>query len=183
MPHNPLLNLFPGQQDSEKVYLVVREHWFLLLFRVAIWFLFIAVLFAFDHYAAIYMPRLLEEPYVYYVSVLKNIFLIYVVYALFLLWSLYHLSYQVVTNERVVDVTQSSIFNHSIAELHLINIEDVTAETKGLFGTIVGYGNVYIQTAGTKEHFIFNNVPAPDKVAKLILDLYQHEKDENGHHD
>jgi hypothetical protein len=177
------LNLFPGQQSDEKVYLVVREHWFILMFKVAIWFLFIGMLFAFDYFSARYLPALLEEPYIYYVQVLKDIFLLYIVYALFILWTLYHLSYQIVTNQRVVDVTQASIFNHSVSELHLINIEDVTAETKGLVGTIVGYGNVYIQTAGTKEHFVFNNVPAPDKVAKLILDLYQKEKELNGHRD
>ena len=172
-------NLFPGQQIGERICLVVREHWLVFFFRVIIWLFFIAILFVLDYFAARYAPALLEAPNVYYVDVLKNIFLVYVVYSLFLIWSLYHLSYQVVTNERVVDVLQSSIFNHSVSELHLINIEDVTAKTTGVIGTIAGYGNVYIQTAGTKEHFVFNNIPDPEKVAKLILDLYEHQKEKD----
>jgi hypothetical protein len=172
-----LKNLFPGQQDNEQIYLVVREHWFIFFVKVLVWFVFIVILFAFDYFAKRYVPKLLDEPYVLYVNVIKNIFLAYVVYTLLLLWVLYRLSYQVVTNERVVDVLQSSIFHHSVAELHLHNIEDVTAETKGLFGTMIGYGDIYIQTAGAHERFVFNNVPEADKVSKLILNLYDKEQE------
>lgn len=174
-----LLNLFPGQQADEQIHLVVREHWFVFLVKILIWIVFIAILFAFDSFAASYAPKLLEEPYVFYVDVIKNIFLAYVLYGLLLLWVLYRLSYQVVTNERIVDVLQSSVFHHSVSELHLHNIEDVTAEIKGFFGTMIGYGNVHIQTAGAKERFVFNNVPDPDKVAKLILNLYDKEQESN----
>jgi hypothetical protein len=175
-----LMNLFPGQQEDEQIHLVVREHAFVFFLRVLTWLVFVIILFAFDYFAEKYIPTLLEKPYVLYVDVIKNIFLAYVLYALLLLWVMYRLSYQVVTNERVVDVMQSSVFHHSVSELHLHNIEDVTAEISGFFGTMIGYGNVHIQTAGAKERFIFNHVPDPDKVAKLILNLYDREQ-EQGH--
>ena len=53
------------------------------------------------------------------------------------------------------------------------NIEDVTAEIRGILGTVFNYGTIYVQTAGRVTHFEFNNIPNPHRVAKLILDLYE----------
>src|SRR3989338_6513153 len=86
---------------------------------------------------------------------------------------MYYLNVQIITNQRIVDITQDSLIHHTISELHLSNIEDVTAEVKGLFGTFLDYGNVYVQTAGAAERFVFDRVPNPTAVTKMILDLYE----------
>jgi hypothetical protein len=173
------LELFPGQQENERICLVLRQHWFFLFLRLLIWLIFVSFLFAFDHYLPRFAPGLLEEPGSLYVAIFKNLYLIFLVYALLLLWSLYHLSVEIITDERIVDILQQGIFRSQISELHLTKIEDVTSETAGVFGTFLRFGNVYIQTAGTEEHFIFNNVANPEQVAKLILDLYEkhHQKE------
>jgi hypothetical protein len=88
---------------------------------------------------------------------------------------------QIITSERIVDVTQKSLIHHTISELHLNNIEDVTAEIRGIFGTFLNYGNVYVQTAAETERFIFDKVPNPAAVEKMILDMYEKlPKDEKG---
>jgi hypothetical protein len=56
---------------------------------------------------------------------------------------------------------------------HIENIEDVTSQTNGVFGTLFSYGMVYVQTAGTHERFEFDNVPNPGAVERMILDIYE----------
>ena len=40
-------HLFPSQQDEEKVFLVIREHWFHLFLKTLAWFMFTAALIVF----------------------------------------------------------------------------------------------------------------------------------------
>ena len=75
-------------------------------------------------------------------------------------------------HKKIVDIDQKGIFNHTISELRLEKIEDVTSQTKGALGTIFDFGNVFVQTAGAMERFEFENVPNPAYVSKMILDLY-----------
>ena len=165
--------LFPGQQSNEEVYLIIREHWFNLFLKLLAWFLFIIALIAMDHYIPIYAPIILTDPYITYFALFKNIYIIFTTLGLFMIWTLYYLNIQIITSRRIVDVDQQSLFSHRVSELDMAKIEDVTGETKGFFGTIFSYGNVYVQTAGTIEHFVFHNIPHPDKVEKLILDIYE----------
>jgi hypothetical protein len=65
--------------------------------------------------------------------------------------------------------------------LHLEQIQDVTAEIHGLPENIFDYGDVFIQTAGETERFVFHNIPGPTKVTKLILDLYEQLPEEKKH--
>ncbi len=86
---------------------------------------------------------------------------------------MYYLNIQIITSLRIVDIDQVGLFSHTIAELHIDKIEDVTSETKGVLGTMFDYGNVFVQTAGTKERFQLDNIPHPGQVEKIILDLYE----------
>jgi uncharacterized membrane protein YdbT with pleckstrin-like domain len=73
---------------------------------------------------------------------------------------------------RIVHIDQRGIFNRTIAELNINKIEDVTSEVKGLGATVFDFGKVFVQTAGTRERFEFENIPKPASVERLILDLY-----------
>lgn len=41
----------------------------------------------------------------------------------------------------------------------------------GAIPTILKYGDVFVQTAGSKEHFFFHEVPDPDLVRDIIIKL------------
>lgn len=161
--------LFPSQEEDEVIVLVVREHWFFMFTRVLAWLIFVAVLFLFDKYAPQYIPKLFEAPYLNFVNLGKNIYVMFLVLGLFMLWTIYYLNVQIVTNKRIVDIWQKGIFSQRISELTLPNIEDVTSEVKGFWATVLGYGNVEIQTAGEKENFIFQSVPEPREIEKMII--------------
>jgi hypothetical protein len=95
------------------------------------------------------------------------------VMSLFLIITIYYLNIQIITNLRVVDVSQEGLFSHTISELHIDKIEDATSQTNGVLGTIFNYGDVFVQTAGTVERFDFHNVPDPAAIEKIVLDLYE----------
>ncbi len=170
MLSNPL---FPGQQENEEISLVVRQHWMVFFMRFLAWLLFAAFLPLSDWAIVNFAPGLSNDPYASYVSLIQNIYLMFLVLGLFILWIIYYLNIQIITDQRIVDITQNSLISHTISELHLSNIEDVTAEITGVFGTFLDYGNVYVQTAGETERFVFVKVPDPAGIEKLILDLYE----------
>lgn len=169
--------LYPSQQPNEKIMLVVRETLFLLFVRIAFVFILIlipaiigALVSAFDLIA-------ISEEATSLISVGVQLYYLGTLIALFIILTLYYLNINVVSDQRIVDIDQRSLLYREVSELNIETIEDVTTETKGLFGNIVNYGTVFIQTAGARERFEFNNVPQPDAIASLILQLYeQHDK-------
>ncbi len=164
--------LFPGQQDDEKIYLVIRQHWSIFARHLFVWFIFFALLFVIHSVLKTYVPDLFTEPYVDYLTLAETFYLMFLFLALLIMWVMYYLNVHIVTNERIVDISQKSLLHHTISELHLNRIQDVTAEVHGFLQTFLDYGNVHLQTAGETERFVFEQVGNPTKEAKLVLDLY-----------
>lgn len=171
MPHK----LFPSQQDKEKIYLVFREHWF----RLAIKFSVVILLGLLPVAIRIFFPGLMlyiPEEYREVVVLFTQLYYLGLLLAGFLIWALYYLNLGIVSEYRLVDIDQLGLLKHEVSELNLDSIEDVTSETIGLFGNILNYGTVYIQTAGATERFEFDKIYNPKMVAGIILSLYEQRK-------
>jgi ABC-type multidrug transport system fused ATPase/permease subunit len=164
--------LFPGQEENERIYLVIREHWFTLFINMIIWFAFVIVLTAINYFLPLYISATTIAPYQNFITLFKDIFIMFMCLGIFMTWSLYFLNIKIITDQRIVEISYTSIFSHTISELSITKIEDVTSEVTGIFGNMFSFGNVYVQTAGKEERFAFNNVPSPDKLERLILNLY-----------
>lgn len=96
----------------------------------------------------------------------------------------FYLDLWVITNDRILDMEQKSLFARTIAEVDLYQIQDATSEVKGLFPSLFNYGNVVLQTAGPVPKFIFKNISNPHSLREIILDLSAedkkfHEKNKN----
>lgn len=92
----------------------------------------------------------------------------------------YYLDVYLVTNDRVLDVSQKGMFSRTVSELDLARVQDVTSEVHGILRSILNFGNVYIQTAGEKERFIFEDVAHPDRIRKRLLDLVEEDRKRQG---
>ncbi len=88
----------------------------------------------------------------------------------------FYLDCWIITNDRLIDVRQISLFARTVAEVDLYQIQDVSSEVKGFFPTIFKYGNVYLQTAGPVPKFVLNNVPHPDQLRQAIIQLASEDK-------
>lgn len=83
----------------------------------------------------------------------------------------YYFSVYIVTNLRVVDIDFINLLGKKVSDAQLSEIEDVTYTQNGVFRSIFNYGDVSIQTAGTKPEILFRAVPRPADVAQVVDEL------------
>ncbi len=111
--------LFPSQQDEEKIFLVIHEHWFHLFLKVVVWFIFAAALLAFNRYAPEYLPMLFEDTAGSVTRLFTQVYTLFLTLSIFIIWLSYYLNLQVITDRRIVDVHQEGLFSHTVSELHI----------------------------------------------------------------
>jgi len=92
---------------------------------------------------------------------------------LFIATYVYRQSRLLVTDRSLVQILQKSLFIRKISRLSMSNVEDVTAEERGILSTILNYGTVVVQTAGTLDNFIFPYCPDAAKYADQIIEARQ----------
>jgi len=104
------------------------------------------------------------------VGVFGLIALILVVIFLILATWIYNRSLLIVTTRNVTLINQVGLFNRKVSELAMTNIEDVTAQKKGIFQTIFNFGTLVVETAGEQNNFVYTYCTNPNVAAKIILD-------------
>ena len=82
---------------------------------------------------------------------------------------IYRQSRWIVTDDSIQQKLQRGLFSHQSSELSMANIEDVTADQKGILAELFGFGTLKAETAGELPYFHFLYCPTPDKYAKIIL--------------
>ena len=166
---------FPGQSTSERVFLVLRRS-----FITYIAFLLIAAIMALPilvlAIAFIRYPDFFSNPQVNAVITLAgSAYLLFIIGLLFYGFIDHYLDVYIITDERIVDIRQTGFFKREISELHLREVQDVSALVKGFIPTVFHFGDIYIQTAGEHENFTFYAVPHPYRVSKKIADLHENQ--------
>lgn len=162
-------------EPEEQVALVVRRHGFpvflSLLPLILLFFVPFIAIPLFSLLTGIPLPEI-GSP-VYAVGVLTvSAFLLILLLNLFLRWIDYVLDVWVVTNERIINIKQRGLFSRLVGEHKLIRVQDVTSEVHGPFPTMLRFGNVVVQTAGEQGRFIFEEVPRPEEIVRLIFKLH-----------
>jgi uncharacterized membrane protein YdbT with pleckstrin-like domain len=168
MTLDELINLAPG----EKIVLKLRRHLLIFFGQFSLIFLLAFVPFG----AGWIINSVQPEWFVITVGRTGLILLASAYYLNIWLFALavftdYYLDAWIVTNERVIDIQQTGLFARTVAELELQRIQDATSDVKGILPSVLGYGNVHIQTAGEKERFIFEQVPKPHEVRHALMTL------------
>jgi len=174
----PYKTLFPGQEKNEKIILILRRHFFVfiktLLMYIILVFLPLLIRYLFNNYTTI----VLSETARVGIGLVLSLYYIFIVTFFYRAWLDHYLDVWVVTSERIVDIEQKGLFSRQISAQRLYRIQDVTADVKGILPTLLHYGNVHVQTAGTEQRFIFKQIPNPYEVTKKITMLVNWKKDE-----
>lgn len=175
------LNHLPNQQRDECIQLFLRRHWIvvikLFLYSLMLLAVPVAIFAAFritevDLFANAFSGAI--------AGLLISVYLITVLLITMTQFTDYYLDTWIVTNERVINIEQNGLFSREVSELHLNQIQDATSETIGFLATFLTYGDVYIQTAGEKERFHFEQIDNPEKVKERILALIDDDKRRHG---
>ena len=95
------------------------------------------------------------------------------VFFLFTATYVYRQSRLLVTDRSLVQILQKSLFIRKVSRLSMSNVEDVSAEERGILSTMFDYGTIVVQTAGALENFIFPYCPQPSKYADQIIEARQ----------
>lgn len=168
---------FPGQHENENIILFLRRHWFVFLMRILLVVAaVISLIFVYFLFSAI-NNNFAESEYRNLLLFGESLATLFVWNFFFILWLDYYLDAWIVTNERIINIEQRGFFNRDISELKLTKIQDVTSEIIGIVPTLLDYGNIYVQTAGEKERFTFNQIPNPNYVKNVIVELQEKERE------
>ncbi len=175
------LHNLPNQQRDEVCQIFLRRHWIVLLgifaYATALLAIPLIVIIFVNVGGFTVLQQLLSGQLA---IVFMSIYALIVLLITMTQFTDYYLDMWIVTNERVINTEQNGLFSRTISELHLNQIQDVTSEMKGMIATFLTYGDVIIQTAGTKERFHFEQIDNPDKVKEHILALVAADKLRHG---
>jgi len=88
----------------------------------------------------------------------------------------FYLDIWIVTNDRIINMEQKGLLATSVTEVDLYRIQDVTVNTKGLFQTLLNYGDVVVKTASQNLHIIFRKIPNPNEVRQALIELAENDR-------
>jgi len=179
---------FPGQQSDERVFLFLRRSAIsfigpgMIILIMIVLPLLLSVFFSLmdinafsilvsgfnrmgSEVPVIRASQLLIFMYSAYYFFVASYFLV--------MWLDYYFDITIVTNERIIDISQVGLFNRSVSELYLTQVQDVSGAQNGFLQNIFHFGDVTIQTAGGKNNFIIDHVYDSYNVARKIIDLQE----------
>lgn len=157
---------FQGQREDEEVVLILQKYWFILVWPFAKGLVLILL--------ALILPSIKGAGY----YIFNSGPLAFIYFAWIIFWVSY-LGYEylnwyrdrfIITNHRIINIDQKSLFSRRVSELELDRVQDVSHEIKGAFAMALNFGNVIVQSAGS-EHMAIENVANPAELQDIIVRL------------
>lgn len=162
-------------EADEKVLLMVRKHWFVIIAELAAVGIaalapFVLLLF-FGWYGnsleaatgtAIDLPGTL-------ITFGLAAWLLLCTFSGFTIWTHYYLDLWIITDRRIISVDQVNFFSRNVAMFRLERLQDIEFKIQGLLATFLNFGTISAQTAGHHEHnFRATGMPDPRGLQALI---------------
>ncbi|MBU0706053.1 hypothetical protein KJ657_00550 [Patescibacteria group bacterium] len=166
-----MLENLPGRQPDEKVIMVIRKH--LIVYIRSLLVFLVAAIFPLTIFLIIWSKTfpLSQGGTVSVIGFLGAS--LYFLYSLALLVvSILNDEFDlfILTDHRLIDVTQVSFLSRTVATTPLNQIQDTTSDIHGILGTLLNYGSVDVQTAaGSASNFTIDTIPDPPMIARAIL--------------
>ena len=158
-------------ESGEKIIVVIRKHWLVFVltalsiaFGAALPLIVVAFLPA-DTLRMIFVSADAGSAgaFLYYCWLLALWIL------LFVYWTNYYLDVWVITDRRIVDIDQKTLFRRGMITTRVEKIQDITVEVDGILPTMFGYGKLSILTAGQDPDFHIENAAHPYAAKEKIL--------------
>ncbi len=154
---------FADQFDDEEVLFLFRKH--PIVMRKGLVISMLAILLG-------TIPALIKPEMSYFYGGLAGGFVLAII--LFIpSWIIWWYSVFIVTNQRLIQITQKGFFNRSVVDLGLKKILATSYEVKGVQATILGFGTIMIQTY--MGDLIIHEIHHPAEVIKRITEVLRSE--------
>lgn len=165
----PEFELEPG----ETMVLQVRKHWFLFLAELLPYAILAVVPFALRNLLPLLPPLASYASALDYTSplmrALVGIWLLVTWTAAWSAFTKYFLNAWILTSQRIIDIKQRRYFSREVSSLFLDRVQDVTTDVTGVVPSILGIGDINVQSAGATERFYMHGIPDPEHMRDLIL--------------
>lgn len=150
---------FEDQLDGEELIYVFKKH--PVVMRKGLILAMIAILLG-------TIPSLIRPEYIYLFGGLAAGFILAGI--LFLpSWISWNYSVFIVTDQRLIQITQRGFWNRSVVDIGLNQIQMVNYEVSGLEETLLGFGTINIQTF--VGDLVIHDVHHPAKTQKKLLTI------------
>lgn len=150
---------FADQFEDEEVLYVFRKH--PIVMRKGLIIGMLAILFG-------TVPALFNPQYsVYFIGLFSGM----AVGALIFLpsWVTWHFSVFIVTDKRLIQITQKGFFSRTVIDMGLNQIQMINYQISGLQETLLGFGTIMMQTF--VGDLVIHEVPHPAKIQKKLLEI------------
>lgn len=156
-------------QEGENIDIKARKHWF-SLFRDSVG-IFIVYLLPFIGWGFLNnqtgAPALVVDSSL--LIFLSSAWTLVMWAKFFGVWTDYYLDIWIVTDRRIVNIDQKGLFSREVSTLRIERIQDVTFEMNGVVETVLGFGDVHVQTAGETREFVIKGIANPENIKRKIL--------------
>lgn len=146
-------------ESGEKFIALIRKHWAVLTLPIAKVIMSLAVII-------LLRDKIIELQYG------KDIVLVWIVSSILygvhqtIVW---YMDCFIITDRRVIDINQKSLFKRTVAEAGIDNIQETVYEINGPLEAILNFGTVKIKTASSGSIIGMEQIPNPAKVKNLIV--------------
>ncbi|MCA9342587.1 PH domain-containing protein [Candidatus Saccharibacteria bacterium] len=154
---------FADQFDDEEVLFVFRKH--PVVMRKGLIISMIAIL-------AGTIPALIKPELSYFYGGLA-VGLVLAVIVFIPSWIIWFYSVFIVTNQRLIQITQKGFFNKSVVDIGLKKIQSTNYEIKGIQATLLGFGTIMIQTY--MGDLVVHEVHKPAEVIRKLNEVLRGE--------
>lgn len=162
---------FEDQMDGEEVLFIFRKH--PVVMRKGLIIASLALLLGPVATVGLTLLRPLNPPSMtfFFLSIAAS----FVLAAILLIptWMSWHFSIFIVTDQRLIQITQKGFFHRSVVDMGLGQIRMVNYEVSGLQETLLGYGTLLVQTQ--VGDLTVHDIPRPAKIQKQLLEVLRDE--------
>ena len=162
---------FDDQFDDEDVLFVFRKHPLIMRKGVIIGMLFMLIGPLYTLIMTYARPDNSPSMTFFFMSLLISMACGLLV--VFPYWIGWYYSLFIVTNQRLIQITQKGLFHRSVVDLGLQQIQMVNYQISGLQQTLLGFGTIMMQTY--VGDLVIHDIHQPAKIQKKLLNILRQE--------
>lgn len=171
-------------EPGEHVVKQVRRHWFLFLGGLLPYAIMMVLPFALPKLLALAPPIAPYASFFDYQNPLMRaglgVWLLIWWTGIWGAFTRYFLNVWVLTSERIATIKQRRFFVREVSSLLLTRVQDVTTNVTGIVSSLLGIGNIKVQSAGAEVEFTMRGIPRPEQMRDLIMKYIPDESENAG---